>query len=353
LETEHNLKRIGIVCVLEVDRHMKRGDLVEVRPAGEILATLDGRDSLQGVPFMPEMLLYVGRRFRVSHRVEKICDTAGGSYLSRRMHGTVMLEDLRCDGSAHGGCQAGCRLYWKEEWLRPTEDTTRPASESDETALAQLKARANAGTRTIRELEGTPTETYRCQATEALAASEPLNRFDPRQYIRELATRNVPPGRLLRVGLRAFSVNIQRRLGRLGYLPLPRNGAPAVNRERIGLRPGDLVQVRSPEEIAATLDEKGMTRGLWFDWEMLPYCGGTYRVRDRVERFIDDRTGELIEISSDCVVLDGVVCTGEHSSNRWLCPRAIYPYWREAWLRRVDHPTASDSGRDSEAVASA
>jgi hypothetical protein len=56
---------------------------------------------------MPEMLQSVGRRFRVSHCVEKICDTAGGSYWSRRMRGTVKLEDLRCDGSAHGGCQAG------------------------------------------------------------------------------------------------------------------------------------------------------------------------------------------------------------------------------------------------------
>jgi hypothetical protein len=315
---------------------MRIGELVEVRPAGEILASLDDGDSLQGVPFMPEMLQYVGRRFRVSHRVEKICDTAGGTYWSRRMRGTVMLEDLRCDGSAHGGCQAGCRLYWKEEWLRSVEPSTEVASESDATALAELGARASAGTRTIRELEGAPTKTFRCQATEALAATEPLNRYDPRQYIRELMTGNVGPVRLLRVAERAFSVNIRRRLGLLGYLPLPRNGPPDVVGERIGLQPGDLVQVRSTEEIAATLNEKGTTRGLWFDWEMIPYCGGTYRVLDRVERFIDDRNGQLIELSSDCVILEGVVCTGDHSSNRWFCPRAIYPFWREAWLRRVD-----------------
>lgn len=321
---------------------MRTGDLVEVRPAGEILASLDDGDALQGVPFMPEMLQYVGRRFRVSHRVEKICDTAGGTYVSRRMRGTVMLEDLRCDGSAHGGCQAGCRLYWKEEWLRPTESGTGPSSESDETAMAELTARAIAGTRTIRQLDGAPTETYRCQATEALAASEPLNRYDPRQYVRELITGNVGPIRLLRVAMRAFSINMRRRLGLLGYLPLPRNGKPAMTEERLGLRPGDLVRVRSTEEIAATLDEKGTTRGLFFDWEMIPYCGGTYRVSDRVERFIDDTTGKLIEISSDCVILDGVACTGEHSSNRWLCPRAIYPYWREAWLCRVDERMPSE-----------
>jgi hypothetical protein len=33
------------------------------------------------------------------------------------MTDTVHLSDLRCDGSAHAGCQAGCLLFWKEAWL--------------------------------------------------------------------------------------------------------------------------------------------------------------------------------------------------------------------------------------------
>jgi hypothetical protein len=47
----------------------------------------------------------------------------------------------------------------------------------------------------------------------------------------------------------------------------------------------------------------------------------------------------MIELSSDCLILEGVVCRGEHGPGRWFCPRAIYPYWREAWLRPV-----ADSG---------
>ena len=76
---------------------------------------------------------------------------------------------------------------------------------------------------------------------------------------------------------------------------------------------------------------------------MLPYCGGTYRVKRRVERLIDDRTGKMIRIPSDCLILDGVVCSGELSTGRWFCPRQIYPYWREAWLRRVDEPPPSQA----------
>ena len=30
----------------------------------------------------------------------------------------MLLEDLRCDGSAHDGCQAECRVFWKEAWLK-------------------------------------------------------------------------------------------------------------------------------------------------------------------------------------------------------------------------------------------
>ena len=53
------------------------GDVVEVRSAQEILRTLDTDASTEAMPFMPEMLQFVGQRFAVSRRVEKICDTAG------------------------------------------------------------------------------------------------------------------------------------------------------------------------------------------------------------------------------------------------------------------------------------
>ena len=105
---------------------LKPGDVVEVRAPDEILGTLDREGAVDAMPFMPEMLQYVGQRFTVSRRVEKICDTvSGGIPRSLRMRGTVLLDDLRCDGSAHGGCQAGCRLYWKEEWLRRVDPGIR------------------------------------------------------------------------------------------------------------------------------------------------------------------------------------------------------------------------------------
>src|ERR1700693_3589619 len=101
----------------EADRaaiDLKPGDVVEVRNAPEIMATLDGDGKLDGLPFMPEMLAFCGRRLHVSKRADNTC--ALGQ--PRRIERTVHLEQLRCDGSAHRGCEAGCLFLWKEAWLR-------------------------------------------------------------------------------------------------------------------------------------------------------------------------------------------------------------------------------------------
>jgi hypothetical protein len=315
------------------EARLKPGDLVEVRPPAEILSTLDEEGSVDAMPFMPEMLRYAGQRFTVTRRVEKICDTVSGGFpRSLRMRDTVLLDDVRCDGSAHGGCQAGCKLYWKEEWLRRVEPGLESAP-GDTDPLADLEKLVGEATVAAHSADGSSVESYRCQATEALRASEPLSRYDLRQYIRELTAGNIGFLRLLRIAARGLRTAIGRRLRLLSWSPLPTAGTPAPTQAGSQLEPGDMVEVRSRDEIARTVDADGKTRGLAFDWEMLPFCGGCYRVKDRVERIIDETTGRMIEISSDCLILEGVVCSGEHSTGRWCCPREIYPYWREAWLR--------------------
>src|SRR5262245_31435588 len=91
---------------------LRAGDWVRVRSAEEILGTLDERGCLDNLPFMPEMLKACGQRFQVAGIAHKTCDTAtlkGG----RRMRNAVFLENMRCDGASHGGCQARCLMFWK------------------------------------------------------------------------------------------------------------------------------------------------------------------------------------------------------------------------------------------------
>jgi hypothetical protein len=326
----------------------RAGDIVVVRPPAEILATLDDEASADGLPLMPEMLQYIGRSFRVTARAEKVCDTTHGTG-NRRLDDTVLLEDLRCDGSAHGGCQAGCRLFWRASWLRPVDSAEGVADAIDSADDSELEERTHAATTTEREVDGRLIEPYRCQATRLVDASEPFappGQMKYRLYLREVQCGNVGIRRFLRVLMRAVLLKGGLASGLRSRLPLrPRSGSVAPS-EPLHLGPGDLVRVKSKKGIAETLDVKGKNRGLAFAWEMLPHCGGTYRVKQRVERIINEHTGEMIEFASDCVILEGVACTGDWSGGRWFCARAIYPYWREAWLERVgDNETAGTPSR--------
>src|SRR5262245_7496208 len=96
------------------------GNWVVVRSATEILSTLDDNGTLDGLPFMPEMLSWCGKSFRVQRRVDKTCVDG---HAMRRFHANdvVVLEGPRCDGGGHDGCKRGCRIYWKQAWLRPAE----------------------------------------------------------------------------------------------------------------------------------------------------------------------------------------------------------------------------------------
>ena len=102
-------------------RPFRPGEIAEIKSAPEILATLDAEGKLDGLPFMPEMLEYCGQTVTVYKRADRTCD-AILSDGQRRMQDAVFLTDLRCNGGAHGGCQAGCLIFWKEAWLRrPSE----------------------------------------------------------------------------------------------------------------------------------------------------------------------------------------------------------------------------------------
>lgn len=322
------------------NRRLRSGDIVEVRSAAEILATLDGSAAVDRMPFMPEMIRHAGRRYKVSCRVDKICDTVASTG-SRRMQDAVFLEDLRCDGAGHGGCQQGCRLYWKEAWLRlvdhPSDAAPGVSEESTEAAL-KLQQLAEAGRRTVREIEDKPTEVWRCQVTESFVATTPLPTSKLSQYWRELTNGNFSLLRFIFIALRGFPIEVGRRIGLIKAVPLRGSVRqwPAV--EMVDFQPGELVQVKTREEIAATLDERGFNRGLSFDREMLRYCGQTMRVRGRVRQVIDDKTGRMLNIRKDCVILEDAYCSGELTMGCWFCRRQIYPFWRDAWLRRLEEP---------------
>jgi hypothetical protein len=332
---------------------LRVGEVVEVLSQEEILATLDRNGELDSLPFMPEMLQFCGKRFKVYRRAVKLCDTINFSGI-HRMENAVHLEGLRCDGQAHGGCQAGCLLYWKEAWVRRVEpDSNREALEPTPGSLSTPSSDGPpttveavfAATRADGGIAAAGDEVYSCQATEMLrAATVRMAWWDPRQYLRDVRVGNASPRAMIRYLVIMLFNKFQTANRRfLPGVPLIHGAKmyPFVDGEltrtptdTLNLQPGDLVEVKSKEEIFRTLDKNNKNRGLLFDVEMVRYCGQRGRVLKRVDRIIDEKTGKMIHFSTPCIVLEDVFCRSEYWGGH--CPRSIHHYWREIWLRRVE-----------------
>jgi hypothetical protein len=95
---------------------LQPGELVEVRPIEEIMATLDGNRRNKGLRWMNGMREHCGKRYRVLKRLEKIILEDSGEL--RNMKNTVLLEGCICDGKDFNGCDRSCFHFWREAWLR-------------------------------------------------------------------------------------------------------------------------------------------------------------------------------------------------------------------------------------------
>ena len=318
------------------------GDLVEVRSLEEIERTLDESGCLDGMPFMSEMVALCGRRARVFRCVDKIYDY-GRSKTLRRLKKTVLLAGLRCDGSAHGGCEAACYLLWNHAWLRPANphgvghrgrrgDTPRHAG------LARRDGRAaptdgNGSGCPSTNGGGKSTSRYTCQYTQLVAATMPLRPWDLRQDIRPLLAGNVTATAFgVAVLTRLFNA-VQRIRGGSGFPAMSQSTLKKTPSMAHGLVIGERVRVLSRAQIATTLDATGRNRGLWFDPDMTKHCGRSHTVAKRVERIIDDASGKMIELKTPCIVLERVDASGEFLR---FCPQNEHIFWREGWLTPDD-----------------
>jgi len=99
----------------------------------------------------------------------------------------------------------------------------------------------------------------------------------------------------------------------------------------LGLKPGDVVEVRSEDEILSTLTG-AKYKGLSFMPEMLRFCGEKFRVLKRVERYNVEGTETRSIRPRNTVLLDGVFCDGSWHGG---CDRTCFCLWREKWLKRV------------------
>ena len=187
-----------------------------------------------------------------------------------------------------------CLIYWKEAWLKRVEPA---AIEGNRRYVLEEKGSFThedllRATRATGQGEHSGKVIYTCQATEVLRASTPLPWWDIRQYYRDICWGNAGVSALVRaMFLWAFKKamkiggyrillgtynRIQKMRGGVPY-PFLRGKLQKTPTEELNLQAGELVQIKSYEEILATLDQRNKNRGLYFDSEMVPFCGGKHQ----------------------------------------------------------------------------
>ena len=103
-------------------------------------------------------------------------------------------------------------------------------------------------------------------------------------------------------------------------------------RQAIQFKKGDLVKVRSREEISSTLDPFKELKGCAFLPEMYKYCGTQQRVLRSMQYFMDERDYKLKKVHG-VVLLENVICNGTPTFGN--CDRCCFLFWREEWLEKV------------------
>jgi hypothetical protein len=305
-------------------KFIRVGEIVEVLAPSEIIETLDGDGTLDGLPFMPEMIEYCGKKFRVLSKASKTCVGIMGLDLTLQMaefknDDVFFLEGLRCTGIAHGGCGRSCRLFWKAAWLRKAAGQAEagPTCQADSEKLrGRLKTRRDE-------------KTYFCQSTRLRESTGTISRSKKIVKTCEDLLSGSCTGT---DAIMATTSPVVRKLLEKLKPANPGKTILSTPEETLSLQPGEIVDVKPIREIEATLDANGKNRGLAFIPDMKRYCGKRFRVRSRIERIILEHSGEMVEVR-DTVLLEKNTCTYDHTFGG--CPRNEFNYWREIWLRRV------------------
>jgi hypothetical protein len=142
--------------------------------------------------------------------------------------------------------------------------------------------------------------------------------------------RNVSPTR--ERAMRSYTNDLMNRFAELRGEPT-KPTAPAEALAATNLQAGDVVRVRTKEEIEATLNHWKQLKGCGFMPELEPYCGTTQRVLKRMERFVDERDLR-VKRTKGIVLLEGVLCEG--TADFGTCDRSCYLFWREEWLEKIE-----------------
>jgi len=98
---------------------------------------------------------------------------------------------------------------------------------------------------------------------------------------------------------------------------------------------GDVVRVRSKENISKTLDTIDKLDGCLFMEQMWEYCDSKFKVIKVVNNFFDEHKYKMFKTLSPLYILDGLICDGNVDTFDHRCDHSCYFLWHEKWLEKA------------------
>lgn len=164
------------------------------------------------------------------------------------------------------------------------------------------------------------TELNGCQIPSLPRMAEGSIASDPQPFVRRLKRTLAAP----------WNYYVKRGLKYLYHATHTQKGTAMSN--VLDFHVGDIVKVRSWEEIQATLDPFKELKGCAFLAEMQQYCGTTQHVLQVMERFLDERDYKVKKVRG-IILLENVICHGTPVFGR--CDRCCHLFWRAEWLEKA------------------
>ncbi len=282
---------------------------------------------------------------QVGKRAHKTCDPAVGIG-GRKMASTVHLENIRCDGSAHDGCEAGCLIFWKEAWLKRTRRRGVPRASASGARRSRAQCTEDA-LRSASRSRRPPAKPNRPMCARTRRSSSRRNRCAggtcastsritrratsacrswPSACCTQLGEPSPKPASASALRCAGSTTSSSALIGGTPY-PLRPFGVPKgtpTPKAQLDLQDRRAGSRQAVQEILKTLDSNYRNRGLYFDAEMVPFTEREYDVERRQKQIIDEETGKMIRFKTDAIMLKDVVCEARYAICRRFCPRAIY-----------------------------
>jgi len=190
-----------------------------------------------------------------------------------------VIDGLRCSGNDHDGCQRGCLILGKSEWLTKLSTGRPMGSPSVVNTVAispALKTKVNP-------------DRYFCQSTELVRVTKPLSLSGRiRVCFSEVVSGDVGVLAVLERIITPIFWKAMDMFVRPRYVIRPLDKTPLTKTD---LKSRELVEVKSADELEQTLNRKGCNRGLRYDHGLNQFYGTRHRVRDRLDRIIIESTG--------------------------------------------------------------